>query len=100
MALWPQLGGGGGRPLCGGHHLKVPLFFDAAPYAILDFGVNLIIEVSSAIFDFRVTFIKVRNAIIYFCVSFTMVSNAVVYFWVGKVTSSLAFSHVIDFFLF
>ena len=23
--------GGGGKPLCGGHHPKVPLFFDAAP---------------------------------------------------------------------
>ena len=24
-------GGGDDRPLCGGHHPKVPLFFDAAP---------------------------------------------------------------------
>ena len=24
--------GGEGRPLCGRHHPKVPLFFDAAPY--------------------------------------------------------------------
>ena len=35
MVLWPQLGGGG-RPLCGGHHPKVPLFFDAAPYLSLN----------------------------------------------------------------
>ena len=28
MVLWPQLGGD--RPLCDGHHPKVPLFFDAA----------------------------------------------------------------------
>ena len=26
--------GVGGRPLCGGHHPKVPLFLDAAPYVI------------------------------------------------------------------
>ena len=30
--LTPTGGGGGVRPLCGGHHPKVPLFlFDAAP---------------------------------------------------------------------
>ena len=34
VVLWPQLGGEG-RPLCCGHHPKVPLFFDAAPYQSL-----------------------------------------------------------------